>query len=295
MAELAMVAGVAVAGYLAITGVLYASQRSLLYMPDRSLPSPTVSRVPEMIEVTLEPEDRLALRAWYAPARAGQPTIIYFHGNGGHVGYRGSRVRPYLDRGMGVLLVGYRGYGGNPGRPTEAGLYQDARAALAFVSRSGIAPEWTILYGESLGSAVAVRIAGEQAKTGQPVAAVVLEAPLSSVTDVAAHHYPWAPVRWLLKDRFEAVMVIGGIMAPVLMVHGDADTVVPIRFAQALYAAAKEPKEAVWVPGGGHEDLDGFGLAQTVLQFIDEHVGAHQSDGSQPAAARARLNLSSGA
>ena len=120
----------------------------------------------------------------------GRATILYLHGNGGHIGYRGDRVRPFIDAGFGVLLVEYRGYGGNPGRPSEQGLMSDARAALVFLNTAGALPAATVLYGESLGNTLAGAIAAEQAAAGQPVAALVLEAPFSSVSDVAAHHYP---------------------------------------------------------------------------------------------------------
>lgn len=106
----------------------------------------------------------------------------------------------------------------------------------------------------------------------QPVAALVLEAPLSSVSDVAAHHYPWVPVRWLLKDRFEAVARIAHVGAPVLIIHGEADEIVPIRYGRALSEAAREPKEAVWIPGGGHEDLADFGLGASVVTTAREVV-----------------------
>ena len=171
-------------------------------------------------------------------SRRGAATILYLHGNGGHIGYRGDRVRPFIDAGFGVLLVEYRGYGGNPGRPSEQGLMSDARAALVFLNTAGALPAATVLYGESLGSTVAGAIAAEQAAAGQPVAALVLEAPLSSVSDVAAHHYPWMPVRWLLKDRFQAVARIAGVGAPVLIIHGEADEIVPIRHGRALFEAA---------------------------------------------------------
>ena len=255
-------------GYLILVALLYTLQRQLLYLPDRRVPSPAASGVPEMSAVRPRTDDGLDLLAWYRPARADRATIVYLHGNAGHIGYRGRRVRPFLDRGFGLLLVEYRGFGGNPGQPSEAGLLSDARAALAFLRAAGIAPEDIVLYGESLGSAVAVAIASELADAGQPVAAMVLEAPLSSVRDVAAHHYPWVPVSWLLKDQFEATSRIAAIGAPLLIVHGERDAVVPVRYGQALFQAARQPKEAVWVAEGGHEDLTDLGLQRIVFDFL---------------------------
>ena len=266
--------GVMGCGYLMLVAGLYVVQRQLLYLPDRSIPSPTASGVPEVGEVTLQTDDGLRLIAWYRPASRRRVTILYLHGNGGHIGYRGERVRPFIDGGFGVLLVEYRGYGGNPGRPDEAGLMSDARAALAFLDGGGVPSAETVLYGKSLGSTVAVAMAAERAAGGQPVAALVLEAPLSSVSDVAAYHYPWMPVRWLLKDRFEAQARIADVGAPVLIVHGDADKIVPIRYGRALFEAAHEPKEAAWIQGGGHENLAQFGLGRMVLSFLDRRVPA---------------------
>jgi hypothetical protein len=259
-------------GYLALISALYAFQRNLLYLPTKSVPSLEESSVADMRAVHLATEDGLRLLAWYGKPMAGRPTLVYFHGNGGHIGYRDDRVRPYLDEGWGVLLVGYRGYGGNAGSPSEEGLYQDGQAAMAFVAADGIRPAETVLYGESLGTAVAVEIARQWAGRGEPVGAVVLEAPPSSITDLAAHHYPYAPVRWLLKDRFESRAKIAAINAPLLVVHGDADRVVPIRYGRRLFEAAAEPKEALWVPRGEHETLHAHGISRPIIDFVNRHV-----------------------
>jgi hypothetical protein len=120
---------------------------------------------------------------------------------------------------------------------------------------------------------VAVRVAAEQAQAGRRVAAVVLEAPLSSVADVGQHHYPFVPVRWLITDRFEAHSRVADVRAPVFVAHGDADRIVPIRYGRKLFDAASQPKEAWWVAGGGHEDLPEHGLPAAVIGFLDRHVG----------------------
>lgn len=264
----------ALIGYGVLVGALYAGQRSLLYLPSSDRPLPAASGVHEMAVVTLATGDGLALQAWYAAAEPGRPTIVYLHGNGGHIGMRAARVRPYLNSGLGLLLVEYRGYGGNPGQPTEDGLYADGRAGLAYLAARGVPFGSMVLYGESLGTTVAVQLASERARAGSPVGAVILDAPLSSVTEVAAHHYPLVPVRWLLKDRFEAVAAIASINAPLLIAHGDADDVVPIRYGRALFAAALEPKESLWIAGGGHMNLDALGLPEAALDFIARHVRA---------------------
>jgi len=250
--------------YLIIAIALYFGQRRVLYLPDRRTPDPTRAGVAEMRPVTLATEDGLDLLAWWRPPQASDNgTLVYFHGNGGHIGYRGYKLRPYLDAGLGVLIVSYRGYGGNPGSPTEEGLYADGRAALAFVTDEGIPLSKLVLYGESLGSGVAVHLA---ARTD--VAAVVLEAPFTSIPDVAAHHYWWLPARQLIHDRYNSETKIDEVDAPVLILHGERDRVVPIRFGHALLVAASEPKTGVFFPEAGHEDLYEHGAARRVLDFL---------------------------
>jgi uncharacterized protein len=259
--------------YAALIGALYAFQRQLLYHPGGQLPTPRAAGVSEMEAVTLRTEDGLDLVSWYAAARGDRPTVVYFHGNAGNIGDRASKARRFLDAGFGLLLVSYRGYGGNPGRPTEQGLYADGRAALDFLLAGGTAAGRVVLFGESLGSGVAVHLAAEQGRR-QPVAAVVLETPYSSIVEVAGAHYPFAPVRILAKDRFEAATKIAGVGAPVLMFHAEDDRTIPIRFARRLFAAARQPKEAEWFAEGGHEGLFDAGADRVVLDFIRRHAGS---------------------
>ncbi len=254
-------------GYLAVVGALYVFQRNLLYLPDNSRPSPSASGAGEMEAVTLTTSDGLELTSWYKASAKGKPTIIYFHGNAGNIGGRAGKVKPYIEQGYGVLLTGYRGYGGNPGKPSEEGLYKDGRAAVEFASSQGINPSLMVLYGESLGTGVAIQIAMEMASTA-PVGAVVLEAPYTSISDVAAYHYPYVPVRYMIRDRFESISKIASISSPLLVFHGDRDRTIPIRFGRKLFAAAMEPKKSHWYAGAGHTDLYDFGAAKTVLDFL---------------------------
>ncbi len=262
---------VAAVVYVVFVAALYVFQRNIMYFPDTSVPSTVHSGVPEMQPVTLDTEDGLNLLAWYR-AVEGQPVMVYFHGNAGNIGARGFKVRPYLDAGFGVLLVSYRGYGGNRGRPTEEGLYADGRAALDFLKSQGVAPERVVLYGESIGTGVAVQMASELGPEN-PVAALVLEAPLTSMDDVAAHHYPYVPVRSLIRDHFDSASKIAGVNTPVLIIHGDRDRTVPIKFGRMLFEAAAEPKESRWLEGGNHNDLYDFGAAQVVVEFLNRRLG----------------------
>jgi len=252
------------AAYGALVAVVYGMQRSLMYFPDRGAPDPGVAGVPEMQQVTLDTSDGLKLLSWYRPAGEGRETIVYFHGNGGNIAGRGYKIKPYLNAGYGVMLVEYRGYGGNPSSPNEAGLYADGRAALDWLEAGGVPSEHTVLYGESLGTGVAVQLAGER----QP-AALVLEAPFTSASDVAAAAYWFLPARLLIKDRFDSIAKIGDIKAPVLLVHGERDRVVPVRFGRRLFGAANEPKQGVFLPDGHHNDLPEHGLMSEVLAFLE--------------------------
>lgn len=218
-----------------------------------------------MRPVTLQTEDGLALLAWWAPPRApDRPVIVFFHGNAGHIGYRGPKLRIFLDRGYGVLIPAWRGYSGNPGKPHEAGLYADGRAALRFLDEQEIPDAQRVFYGESLGAAVAVELAA-----GGAGGAMVLEAPFTALPEVAAAHYPIFPARRLVKDRFDSAAKIGRVRIPMLVVHGERDAVVPVRFGRALLAAANEPKEGAFIANAGHNDLYRFGVSGRVIGFID--------------------------
>jgi fermentation-respiration switch protein FrsA (DUF1100 family) len=270
--------------YLVLLCALFVFQRHLLYHPSHEVPQQSRAGVPEMVTHHISAEDGVRLAVWYAPPAAGRPVLVFFHGNAGTIGDRGFKVRPFLDEGYGVLLAGYRGFSGNPGKPTEQGLYKDARAAIQFLPDQGVANKHLVLYGESLGSGIAVQMAVELADKGTAVGAVVLEAPYSSIPDVAAAQYPFVPVRLLVWDRFDSASKIDRIGAPLLVLHGDSDPTIPIRFGRRLFAAAAEPKEAQWIAGARHTDLADFGLFQRVDGFASRHLnvlaGKHREQGS---------------
>ncbi len=260
---------ISIAGaYVIFVGALYLFQRSVIYQPDRTRPEPGYYGVPEMTAVDLETEDGLDLLAWWRPPSDGtQPVLVFFHGNAGHIGHRGDKVRYYLGRGWGVLLVAWRGYGGNPGNPTEKGLYADGRAALGFLRDREISPSRQVAYGESLGAAVVVELARETR-----FGAVVLEAPFTSVADVAQAMYRFVPVRPLVRDRFDSIDKISQVSSPLLVIHGEADKIIPVGHGRRLHGAANDPKTAHFVPAGGHNDLQGFGIAKEVAAFVERHL-----------------------
>ena len=259
---------IGVVAYGALVGSLYVFQRQLLYFPDKTRPELAGLAELGVREVRLTTADGLSLLSWYLPPQERRPVICYFHGNGGHIGYRAQRLRRFARDGFGVLMVEYRGYGGNPGTPSEAGLYADARAALDFLKREARGPPRPVLYGESLGAAVAVRLAAER-----DVAALILEAPPTSVAEVAQYHYPFVPAALLVRDRFDSLSRIAAVKAPILVLQGDRDTIVPPRFGRALFYAAPEPKEGWFSPEAGHEDLARYGALDAVVDFLRRRLG----------------------
>jgi uncharacterized protein len=263
---LASVAGIAAAGYLAVVAGLYLYQRQLLYHPDRARPLLGALARLGVREVAVPTTDGLSLLAWYLPASGERPVIIYFHGNAGHIGYRADRLERFAREGYGALMVEYRGYGGNPGEPSEAGLFEDAAAAVRFVEAQGVQGRRLVLYGESLGTGIAVQTA-----TTREVGAVVLEAPYTSIAAAAQFHYPFVPASWLMSDRYDSLSRIGQIRAPVLMLHGARDGIIPLSLGEALFAAASEPKEQWVAPQAGHADLGWFGALDIAVGFIERH------------------------
>jgi len=245
----------AVALYGTLLALMYVAQRRLQYFPERRRTAPRMIGLPQAEETVLDTADGERVIVWHVPPRGGRPIFLYFHGNGGALRWREERFRALIADGSGLVALSYRGYGGSSGRPTETGLIEDARAAYAFAVARYEA-ERIVLWGESLGSAVAVALAAEK-----PVGCVVLEAPFTSATDVGAHHYWFVPVRPLIKDRFRSDLRVGKVTAPVLVVHGEDDFIVPIIFGARLYGLIRAPKRFVRVPGAGHNDLGARAVA----------------------------------
>jgi len=256
------------AAYLGILGYIYFNQRSLLYVPDTARPTLGDLASLGIREVPLSTRDGLLLLAWFRAPAPGQPVLVYFHGNGGSLGNRRNRTRRFGQAGLGLLMVEYRGYGGNPGSPTEAGIYLDAEAALNFLGKLGFGPNRLILYGESLGTGVAVHVAAQWTVRG-----VILESPYTSVAAAAQYHYPYIPAALLVWDRFDSLAAIAAVKSPLLVLSGDRDTIVPPRLSHALFAAANQPKQLFSAPDAGHLDLDDYGAQDAVLAFIERHAG----------------------
>ena len=237
----------AVGAYALVVSLVYVFQRNLMYHPDQSIPDLRSHGADFMKEITYRTADNLELRSWYYPASSGQPTVLLFHGNAGHIGDRTYKARVFREAGIGVLLAGYRGYGGNPGKPSEKGLYHDGRAALLYLRGQNVGNEQTVIYGESLGTGVAVQMASELAET-TPAHSVILEAPYTTMGAAAASHYPYLPAKLLVKDKFASISKIAGINSPLLVVHGEKDKVVPTKLGKRLFEAAAAPQKERMVP-----------------------------------------------
>jgi fermentation-respiration switch protein FrsA (DUF1100 family) len=255
--------------YLLLIASLYWFQRSLQYFPDAALVHPGDVGLDGFSTINLTAEDGTGLVAWYAPPAGRKPAIVYFQGNAQGIAARRERFKLFNDHGYGVLALGYRGYSGSQGSPSEHGLLQDGRAALAFLKHKGIAAARTVLYGESLGSGIATQLAA--ADDTQP-GAVILEAPFTAATHVASRHYWYVPVSLLMKDQFRSIDHAPGIGAPVFVVHGDADSVVPFDHGKSLFAAITAPKEFLHIPGGGHIDDLTLHIWQRMEHFINKHL-----------------------
>jgi uncharacterized protein len=255
--------------YLAVVGGLYLFQRRLIFIPDRTRPNPAAAGVPEAREIGITTADKLTLLGWTVPpARPDGFVVLYLHGNAGNIGSRAGRIRRFTALGWGVLMAEYRGYGGNPGTPSDAGLMLDAQGALAALRGMGVSPARTLLWGESLGTSLAVRLPSRN-----EVAAVLLESPYTSMADLARRSYGFVPVDLLLRDRFESLSVIGAVHAPVLVMQGGRDAIVPPAMGRTLKAASGGPTELFLAPEAGHNDLASFGAIEAAAAFVARHAG----------------------
>jgi uncharacterized protein len=262
---------VVVAVLAASVGLLWAFQRHLIYLPSPGPVPPAASVLPGAEDVSFQTADGLRLRGWFVPpvggARPPGPAVLVCNGNGGDRSMRAALAVALSRLGLAVLLFDYRGYGGNPGSPTEAGLAADARAALGYLAgRPEVDPERVVYFGESLGAAVALRLATER-----PPAALVLRSPFASLAEVGQRHYPVLPVSLLLRDRYDSAALAGRLSAPLLVVAGGRDRIVPASHSRRLFAAAPQPKRLVVLEGADHNDLDllaGPRLVEELRSFL---------------------------
>jgi pimeloyl-ACP methyl ester carboxylesterase len=258
-----------VAAYAAICAAAYFGNRSFMYFPDPTRVAPVEVGLNGVREIEIAVADGTTLTAWHAPAKDDKPTILYFHGNGANAANRAPRIQKIRERGFGVFYLNNRGYGGSGGRPTEKDNITDAIAAYDHLIGLGMPAGKIVAYGESLGSGQAVRLG-----VARPVAAVVLEAPLTSTIDVARSTYFWLPLGLLITDRYNNERNIRLVKAPVLVLHGAQDAVIPVEMGWRVYRAANEPKRIELFPHGTHDDLFDQGAWEKTQAFLDSLVGA---------------------
>ena len=269
MKWLAMVALAA----LAVLGLIWITQRSLIYFPTRAV-ADAGTVLAGIEEVTYPTEDGLSLVAWFMPAQGETNawTVLVFNGNAGNRAGRIPLAEALAGRGFAVLLVDYRGFGGNPGRPTESGLAADAQGAVAYLRiRSDVDPDRLAYFGESLGAAVALSLARHQ----EP-AALVLRSPFTSLPAIGSIHFPFLPTSLLLWDRYPNLETIRGIDVPVMVIAGSADSIVPVGQSRELFAAAPGPKRLVVIDGADHNDFAltaGARLIDEVVAFLNDLPG----------------------
>ena len=235
-------------GMVVLLGV--AVQRRLLYRIEPTHVTPEAAGLRDVKELAIDAPDGARVLAWYGKAQPGQPTLLYFHGNGGSLAVRAPRIERFMAEGWGILVMTYRGYGGSTGKPTERDNIADAVRAYDRLIALGVTADDIVLYGESLGTGVASRVALQRAAAG-----LVLDAPFTSIPDVAAPHFWYLPVRLIMRDRYDTKRIIHELRTPLLVVHGTRDATVPVEMGRELFRRAPEPKTMAELPAAGHSDL----------------------------------------
>ncbi len=255
----ALTAGLAYGGAVAF---MYAYQGKLMYPGSEPTEPPHAVGLRNVAEVRIETHDGLLLLAWWQPPQPGRPVVLYFHGNAGPLASRAIKFAHFAEAGYGLLMMAYRGYSGNAGKPSEPLLIKDAQAAANWLAQH--VPDAPVIYfGESLGSSVALHLASRIRPR-----AVVLEGAFDSAANMAQARYPMLPAAQLITDRWDSLAMAPAVSAPVLMLHGGTDKVIPIVHAQRLFRELPEPKNFVRLDDGGHVNLFEHGGARYVLEWL---------------------------
>jgi uncharacterized protein len=238
--------------------------RYFIYIPDRTRVDPKDAGLARVEEVMFKATDGTKLIAWYRPARGAKPTLLYFTGNSGNAANRAGKIKAIAADGYGVFMLNYRRYGGSEGRPSESKITADAVSAYDTLRGLGVAPHDIVAYGESLGTAVATRLALQRHVEG-----LVLEAPFTSIVDVGRLLWPLFPLGLIMADQYRTIDRIDAVTAPVFIVHGGRDAIIPLDQARYVFHAASEPKSMVVVPQAGHNDLFERGAWDKVRGFLE--------------------------
>lgn len=270
MRTLAALVGVLALAYAGVVFLLWATQDRLVYFPEHALiTTPRVLGV-DYEDVFLTTEDGVHLHGWFVPTPSPRATLLFLHGNGGNISHRIDKIDIFRRLGLNVFIVDYRGYGRSGGRPSEDGTYLDARAAWSYLMQTRAIPaSRMVVYGESLGSAVAIELAVEQTPR-----AVMIESGFTSIPDLGAEIYPWLPVRLISRFRYASKENIAQLRVPVLVIHSRLDDITPFHHGEQLFAAANEPKQFLEIRGG-HNDgflVSGVRYSNGIAAFLNAHL-----------------------
>ena len=248
--------------YLVLLLLIYVFQRQFLYFPDQSTPAASYLDQTGITAVVINPQPDGDLRSlWRKPKASGSPVILFLHGNAGSHYNRIPIYQALARDGAAVLGVGYPGYGGNAGTPSETALYRTAQENYDWLNQQGFKPEQIIIVGESLGSGVAVHLASQNEASG-----LILVAPHCGMDALAQRQFPIFPARWLIKDRYLTLDHIERIDMPLIWIHGTGDELIPFATGQRLFDAARDPKTAYSIKNGGHNDLWDKGIDQIIRE-----------------------------
>ena len=259
--------------YFALVLFVYLFQSRLLYLPN--IGGPGLVATPDDIGLAFEEarfttEDGVALHGWFIPADGAQRVLLYCHGNGGNISHRLDSIHLFHGLGLSVFIFDYRGYGLSAGRPTEEGTYRDAEAAWRHLRDArGFSEEQVIVYGQSLGAAIAAHVAGERR-----AAALILESPFTSIADVASRHYWFLPVRWLTRFEYPTVAYVRNVHAPTLVIHSPQDEITPFALGRRVFEQANEPKAFLEISGDHNTGflLSGARYTDGLRKFIEAHA-----------------------
>ena len=250
--------------YTFIVILVYSLQRNLLYHPKENNYYGDELLV-DISKVTIKTKDNIDLISWYHNKNSiNYKTILFLHGNAGSLENRIHKINHFKDMNVNFLIIAWRGFSGNKGKPTEKGLYEDAKSALRWLANKGVKEESIIIYGESLGTGVATEIAQNKNFAG-----VILETPFTSMVSVGKSHYPFFPVSILLKDKYESDKKIKNIKSPILIMHGEVDKLVPFWMGKKLYNLANEPKYSYFSKYDDHMMEYNEKLLNEIKKFID--------------------------
>jgi len=239
-------------GWVVVVAAMWGLENSLVFRPSGYNAANRAWRPVglEYEDAEIASTDGVTLHGWFAPHKRPRAVVLMLHGNGGNISGQADELRTLHRMGVAALALDYRGYGKSTGSPSEAGILDDARAARAWLAkRTGVREEEIVLWGFSMGGGVAVDLAARDGARG-----LVLQSTFTSLPEAAAVHYPWLPVRWLMKNRLDSAAKIGQYRGPLLQTHGTADEVVPYALGEQLFALANDPKRFVTIEGGEHNN-----------------------------------------